>query len=188
MPDTGQTLDRIGQVGRRLTSHSIGFLKKSVTSLSSNRKLDGILIEDTRLAPVPAVTPLPAKKATVISANVELTGAIVTPDELRIYGKVEGNLRASIITICASGSVKGEVIAETVVVMGTVDGRIHGEKVQLLAGATVRGDIVHGALGVDLAATFEGASRRNPNAMAAAPAVKAAPNPAPERLQASPSQ
>jgi cytoskeletal protein CcmA (bactofilin family) len=108
-----------------------------------------------------------------MSINVEMAGTIVTPDELHIFGAFEGNIRASAITIGAGGSVKGEVVAEIVVVNGTVDGRIHGQKVQIGAGGVVRGDIIHAALGIDLAATFEGASKRTQNPMADAPSIVA---------------
>lgn len=122
-----------------------------------------------------------AKRTSVMSINVEMAGTIVTPDELHIYGAFEGNVRASSITIGAGGSVKGEVVAETVTVQGTVDGRIHGQVVQLGAGAIVRGDIVHGTLGIDPAAAFEGASKRAQDPLKDAPAIMA-------KRQSSPSQ
>ena len=114
-----------------------------------------------------------AKRTSVMSINVEMAGTIVSPDEIHIYGKFEGNVRASSITIGAGGSVRGEVVAETVTVNGTVDGRIHGQMVQLGAGAVVRGDIIHAALGIDTAAIFEGASKRAQNPLADAPAIGA---------------
>lgn len=114
-----------------------------------------------------------AKRTSVMSINVEMAGTITCPDELHIYGVLEGNVRALSITIGAGGSVKGEVVAETVTVFGTVDGRIHGQLVQLGAGGIVRGDIIHGALGIDPAATFEGASKRASNPLADAPVIVA---------------
>jgi cytoskeletal protein CcmA (bactofilin family) len=102
----------------------------------------------------------------VISSNVEMTGSLTSPNELHIYGAVDGNVRAADLTIFAGGSVKGEVIAENVLVHGTVDGRIQAKKVQLCAGAVMRGDIVHASLGVDTGSTFEGVSKRSENPMA----------------------
>jgi cytoskeletal protein CcmA (bactofilin family) len=117
--------------------------------------------------------PAPANDSSVISINVEMSGTIVSPDELHIAGKIEGNVRASSITIRASGTIKGDVVAETVIVYGRVEGRIYGQKVELRSGANVLGDIMHGALGIDTDATFEGASKRNANALSEAPVFSA---------------
>ena len=96
----------------------------------------------------------------VVSIDVEMKGSIVSPAELHIYGAVEGNVRAASLTVCAGGSVKGDVIAETVVIVGALEGRIFGRNVQLNAGACVTGDIAHGTLGIDTAAVFEGTIKR----------------------------
>ena len=106
----------------------------------------------------------------ILSANVEMAGSLSSPTELHIYGAVDGNVRAADLTIFAGGSVKGDVVAESVLVHGTVDGRIHAKKVQLCCGAIVRGDIVHASLGVDTGSTFEGVSKRSEN-----PAAEARP-------------
>lgn len=97
-----------------------------------------------------------------------MTGSLVSHHELHIYGAVEGNVRAGDLTIFAGGSVKGEVIAESVLVHGAVEGRIYSKKVQLCAGAVVRGDIIHSSLGVDSGSTFEGVSKRSQDPQAEA--------------------
>lgn len=107
----------------------------------------------------------------ILSLKMEIVGSITTTDELHVYGTVDGNVRAAALTICEGGVVKGEVIAETVVVQGTVDGRIFGKKVELRAGADVRGDITHGGLGIDTTAHFEGFSKRSQNPIGEAPAL-----------------
>jgi cytoskeletal protein CcmA (bactofilin family) len=104
----------------------------------------------------------------VLSLKMEIIGSITTTDELHIHGKVEGNVRASALTICEGGTVKGDVVAESVVVHGMIEGRIFAQKVQLRAGADVRGDITHTALGIDPAAVFEGMSKRSQDPMAEA--------------------
>jgi cytoskeletal protein CcmA (bactofilin family) len=107
----------------------------------------------------------------VLSANVEMTGSVTSPNELHLYGSIDGNVRAKALTIFAGGVVKGDVVAETVLIHGEVDGRVHGQKVQLFSGAVVRGDITHGSLGLDAGAVFEGASKRSENPLAEAPAI-----------------
>ena len=71
--------------------------------------------------------------------------------------------------------IKGEVIAESVVVRGTVEGRIRGRKVQLCTGAKVRGDIFHASLAIEPNAIFEGAVKHAQDPMAEQPATPAAP-------------
>lgn len=97
----------------------------------------------------------------ILSANVEMTGSLSSPNALHIYGAVDGNVRAADLTVFAGGSVKGDVIADSVLVHGSVEGRIHAKKVQLCSGAVVRGDIVHASLGLDTGSTFEGVSKRS---------------------------
>jgi cytoskeletal protein CcmA (bactofilin family) len=169
--DGEQTQRGVADLGRSML--------KSVTNFSKIKSDEPTAAEPAttpQAAPLPVGMPVPANDATVISLNVEMAGTIVTPDVLHIAGRIEGNVRASSITVRASGVIKGDLVAETVIVHGTVDGRIFGQKVQLAAGAIVRGDIMHGALGIDPEATFEGASKRNSNAMSDAPvfSVKAA--------------
>src|ERR1700742_327264 len=89
--------------------------------------------------PAPPPKPLlaePAKRTaapragpSIISADVKMTGSIVSPGELDINGHIEGDVRASALTIGDTGAVKGECVAESVVVRGTVEGRIRGRKV-----------------------------------------------------------
>ena len=62
--------------------------------------------------------PVPANDVTIISPNVQLTGTVITPDELHVAGKVHGNIAATAITIRATGVVKGDVAAETLIVHG----------------------------------------------------------------------
>jgi cytoskeletal protein CcmA (bactofilin family) len=165
----GYTGDRLG----RAASDSIGLLKSVANFSKKPEEAAAEPIVHVTPAPAPVRTPVQSNDATVISVNVELSGTITSPDELHVHGKIDGNVRAASIIIRASGVVRGEVVAETVVVHGTVEGRIHGQKVQLVAGATVRGDIIHNSLGVDPSAIFEGSSRRSQDAIADAPAFSA---------------
>lgn len=125
-------------------------------------------------APKPIVTDPMVKRApvaarsgpSIISADVKMTGTIVSTGEIDINGQIEGDVRASALTVGETGAVKGEVIAESVVVRGTVEGRIRGRKVQLCTGAKVRGDIFHASLAIEPNAIFEGAVKHAQDPMA----------------------
>jgi cytoskeletal protein CcmA (bactofilin family) len=119
------------------------------------------------MAPEPAnetgEAPAPVRRdPSVISANTAMTGSLATEDELHIHGKIEGDVRAAMITVCAGGIVKGDLAAETIIIHGNVDGKIEGRHVLLRAGAMVKGEIAHGTLGLDTAAVFEGSVKRLP--------------------------
>lgn len=110
----------------------------------------------------------------IISADVKMVGSITSQGDLDINGQVEGDVRASALTIGETGAVKGEVVAESVIVRGTVEGRIRGRKVQLCTGAKVRGDIFHASLAIEPNAIFEGAVKHAQDPMADQPAQPAA--------------
>lgn len=128
-------------------------------------------------APKPLLTetapkrgPMARSGPSIISADVKMTGHIVSQGEIDINGVIEGDVRASALTVGETGAVKGEVIAESVVVRGTVEGRIRGRKVQLCTGAKVRGDIFHASLAIEPNAIFEGAVKHAQDPMADPPA------------------
>ncbi len=130
---------------------------QSVTMLRAATGLAG------RAAPGQAAAPDMAPMGpppSIISAHTEMTGSLTTTDEMHVYGKIKGDVRAAAITVCAGAVVTGDLIAETIVVDGAVEGRIEAQHVLLRAGAMVKGEIMHGSLGIDTAAEFEGTIKR----------------------------
>lgn len=124
------------------------------------------------MAPDPAPKRAPATARSgpsIISADVKMTGKIVSLGEIDINGQIEGDVRAAALTVGETGAVKGEVVAESVVVRGTVEGRIRARKVQLCTGAKVRGDIFHASLAIEPNAIFEGAVKHAQDPMAEQP-------------------
>ena len=49
----------------------------------------------------------------IISADVKIVGSIASQGELEIFGQIEGDVRASALTVGETGAVMGEVIAAT---------------------------------------------------------------------------
>lgn len=154
-------------------------IMKTISDLSKIRSEEtpAVLTPEPSLAVEPTQEVLsarkPARDCTVISCNVEMSGALVSPDDIEIFGRVDGNIRAASVTVSATGVVRGDIVADAVFVYGVVEGCIYGATVRLADDANVRGDIFHGGLGIDSNATFEGASRRVANVMAEAPTFMA---------------
>ncbi len=105
--------------------------------------------------------PVSKSGPSIISADVRMKGSLVSEGEMQIDGQIEGDIRSSAVTIGDSGMVKGEIIADSVVVRGQVTGSIRARKVQLLSGARVNGDITHHSLAIEASALFEGHVRHS---------------------------
>ncbi|TRD23090.1 bactofilin family protein [Palleronia caenipelagi] len=114
----------------------------------------------------PAAEPAPAPKAkppaSVLSSDLVIKGNLKTTGDIQIEGNVEGDIRAHLLTIGEGAVVKGEVLADDVVVNGRVIGRVRGLKVRLTSTARVEGDIIHKTIAIESGAHFEGSvSRRD---------------------------
>ncbi len=118
--------------------------------------------------------------ASVLSADLHVTGNMKTTGDIQVEGTVEGDIRAHLLTIGESATIKGEVVADDVVINGRIVGRVRGLKVRLTSTARVEGDIIHKTIAIESGAHFEGSVQRqddplNPGAKTT-PAAK--PNPA----------
>ncbi|MDW4496794.1 polymer-forming cytoskeletal protein [Sulfitobacter sp. D35] len=124
--------------------------------------------------------PKPKPPASVLSSDLHVTGNMKTTGDIQVEGTVEGDIRAHLLTIGETATIKGEVIADDIVVNGRVVGRVRGLKVRLTSTARVEGDIIHKTIAIESGAHFEGSVQRqddplNPGAKTA-PVAK--PNPA----------
>jgi cytoskeletal protein CcmA (bactofilin family) len=98
--------------------------------------------------------------ASVLSQDLHITGNIKTTGDIQVEGTVEGDIRAHLLTIGESATIKGEVVADDVVVNGRIVGRVRGLKVRLTATARVEGDIIHKTIAIESGAHFEGSVQR----------------------------
>lgn len=99
----------------------------------------------------------------IIASDLRVIGNLVTEGDLQIEGKVDGDIRAHLLTIGKGAEVRGEIRADDVVVNGTVIGCLRGTKVRLAEGAKVDGDIIHASVAIEAGADFEGSVRRSDN-------------------------
>ena len=95
-----------------------------------------------------------------MSADLQITGNIKTTGDVNIEGNVEGDIRAHLLTVGEGATVKGECIADDVVVNGRVVGKVRGLKVRLTSTARVEGDIIHKTIAIESGAHFEGSVQR----------------------------
>ena len=124
----------------------------------------------------PAAASKPKPPASVLSADLVLKGNVKSTGDIVIEGTLEGDIRAHMLTVGESATVKGEVIADDVVVNGRIIGRLRGLKVRLTSTARVEGDIIHKTIAIESGAHFEGSVQRQDDPLNAAP--KPMPRPA----------
>ena len=110
-------------------------------------------------APAPSA-PKAKPPASVLSQDLHVIGNIKTTGDIQVEGTVEGDIRAHLLTIGETATIKGEVIADDIVINGRIIGRVRGLKVRLTATARVEGDIIHKTIAIESGAHFEGSVQR----------------------------
>lgn len=93
-----------------------------------------------------------------ISAGTAIVGTIEASGDLRIDGRVEGNINSGgRVIIGETGFVKGDLVAKMLDIMGHFEGTIIvSETTVLKSSATVVGSLTPGKLVVETGAKFDG--------------------------------
>ena len=102
----------------------------------------------------------PKPGASVLSSDLTILGNVRTSGDIQVEGVVEGDIRAHLLTVGESATIKGEIVADDIVVNGRVVGRVRGLKVRLTSTARVEGDIIHKTIAIESGAHFEGSVQR----------------------------
>jgi len=102
----------------------------------------------------------PKPSPSLLSNDLTIKGNVITSGDIQIEGTIEGDVRAHLLTVGESATIKGEICADDVVVNGRVVGRLRGLKVRLTSTAKVEGDIVHKTIAIESGAHFEGSVQR----------------------------
>jgi cytoskeletal protein CcmA (bactofilin family) len=130
--------------------------------------------------PAAGAAPKPKPAPSILSSDLVVKGNMKTTGDIQIEGMIDGDIRAHLLTVGEGATVKGEIVADDVVVNGRVIGRVRGLKVRLTSTARVEGDIIHKTIAIESGAHFEGSVQRQDdplNTKAAKPAPKPAPAP-----------
>ena len=92
----------------------------------------------------------------LLGTDMTLTGDLVSEGEIQIDGTVDGDVRCARLVVGEVGCIRGQILAEAVLVRGKVDGQIEARAVTLARSARVVGDIVHETLTIEPGAHLEG--------------------------------
>ena len=118
--------------------------------------------------------------ASVLSSDLHVVGNLKTTGDINIEGTIDGDIRAHLLTVGEPATIRGEIIADDVVIHGRIVGRVRGLKVRLTSTARVEGDIIHKTIAIESGAHFEGSVQRQDDPLSSGgSAVPADPAPAP---------
>ncbi len=142
------------------------------------------VVEQVASGPEPTTTTRKSGPDSCIGSGMSIVGKIECNGPAQVFGRIEGELRASDLLVGDGATIDGSVIAQNVTVCGRIKGTIRAVGVKLQNGGAVEGDIYHRSLSIDENSLFEGSSRRveNPTEFsidAKAPQTKDIRSPAP---------
>jgi cytoskeletal protein CcmA (bactofilin family) len=123
--------------------------------------------KDEPLPPAPQLQDLtPANLAesdstdiSCIGPGMTVVGKISSEGTLNVFGRVEGELHASIVRISDGAEVEGTIAAQELTIGGRFKGTIQADRVMLTSSAVVEGEIHHRSLAIEENAWFAGVSR-----------------------------
>ncbi len=118
-------------------------------------------------------TPKAKPPASILSSDLHIKGNLKTSGDIQVEGQVDGDIRAHLLTVGEGATVKGECVADDVVVNGRVIGRVRGLKVRLTSTARVEGDIIHKTIAIESGAHFEGSVQRQDDPLSTTGGIKA---------------
>lgn len=126
--------------------------------------------------------------ASVLASDLTITGNLKTTGDIVIEGVVDGDIRAHLLTVGETATIRGEIVADDIVINGRVIGRVRGLKVRLTSSAQVEGDIIHKTIAIESGAHFEGSVQRQDDPLQTnreTASRPAAPAPQPQRAEPS---
>ena len=110
-----------------------------------------------------AASPAQTERISTINTGMTIFGKVIGDGDVKVLGRIEGELQAASVQVCEGAQVEGNIFAEQLNIGGRVKGTIHAVRVKLERSADVEGDIFHRSLSIEENARFEGTSRREEN-------------------------
>jgi cytoskeletal protein CcmA (bactofilin family) len=120
------------------------------------------VVEQVASGPEPTATRKTGRDS-CIGSDMSIVGNIECNGPAQVFGRIEGELRASDLLVGDGATIDGSVIAQNVTVCGRIKGTIRAVRVKLQNNGAVEGDIFHRSLSIDENSLFEGSSRRVEN-------------------------
>ena len=137
-------------------------IKKS-TNNPTNEIIETDLIETSYNVEKNIMKNSESSPPSLLSTDLFIKGNLTTTGDIQIEGEVEGNIKASLLTVGQNAKIKGEINTNELIINGFVSGTIRSKKVTLTSSAKVEGDIIHNTIAIETGAHFEGSIEKTEN-------------------------
>ncbi|MCY3879620.1 MAG: polymer-forming cytoskeletal protein [Rhodobacteraceae bacterium] len=155
------------------------FTNKKQESAAAPRREAGITPpSESRITRAQAPKPEKKSAPSILSTDLFLNGNLKSDSDVKIDGRIDGDVNAKLIQVGEKAIIKGQIVANEVIVDGRVRGQIRGNRVRLNGSAHVEGEIIHETIAIEAGALFEGTVKRQDNPLAEGGAAAAQKNPA----------
>jgi cytoskeletal protein CcmA (bactofilin family) len=136
---------------------------KKVSDGSTNELVDAELTKNTNSIEKNIIKDTENSPPSLLSSDLFIKGNLTTSGDIQIEGEVEGNIKASLLTVGQNAKIKGEINTNELIINGFVSGTIRSKKVTLTSSAKVEGDIIHNTIAIETGAHFEGSIEKTDN-------------------------
>jgi cytoskeletal protein CcmA (bactofilin family) len=92
----------------------------------------------------------------IIGSGISVDGDIEADVDLKIRGKVAGNVRCAALVLGEQGEIRGDVFADRIRLSGLVEGTIETGDLALEEGAWVKGDVTYSRIRMVKGAVVQG--------------------------------
>ena len=110
--------------------------------------------------PAPKPRKTAATMPSIVSEGLHIAGNLFSDGDVQVDGRVEGDVQGRNITVGATGTVVGKIIADEAMISGAVNGEIRARAVVLTRTSKIASDITQESLSVEAGAVVEGTIRR----------------------------
>ena len=102
----------------------------------------------------------------IINAEMQIIGDIKSDNIVEIFGKIEGNISADIVSIREGASVEGKIIAKYVKIAGNFRGDVQSSIIHITSQGDVHGKLSYGIISIEEKAKFDGTMSQDANLLA----------------------
>ena len=92
----------------------------------------------------------------IIAADLRIVGNLICGGAIEIEGMIQGNVTCTSATVRRTGSVNGDIIADTIQIDGEVNGLVKGKSITISESGRIVGVLIYESLAVKDGAYIEG--------------------------------